>query len=80
MSLVLNLPAADGTLSAYHLSGEPTARPDAPPSFSRIAYAAAHVVSNPLRAEVARADFCFSHSSGGTSARPAGPHSSDPDS
>ena len=49
MSLVLNLPAADGTLSAYHLSGEPTARPDAPPSFSRIAYAAAHVVSNPLR-------------------------------
>lgn len=49
MSLVLNLPAADGTLSAYRLSGEPTARPDAPPSFSRIAYAAAHVVSDPLR-------------------------------
>lgn len=49
MSLVLNLPAADGTLSAYRLSGEPTARPDAPPSFSRIAYAAAHVVSDPRR-------------------------------
>ncbi|MBA8877641.1 dihydrodipicolinate synthase family protein [Phyllobacterium myrsinacearum] len=49
MSLVLDLPAADGTLSAYRLSGEPTPRPTSPPSFNRIAYAAAHVVSDPRK-------------------------------
>ncbi|SDO51915.1 dihydrodipicolinate synthase family protein [Phyllobacterium sp. OV277] len=49
MTLVLDLPTADGKLSAYRLSGEPTARPASPPVFNRIAYAAAHVVSDPLK-------------------------------
>ncbi|QND51420.1 dihydrodipicolinate synthase family protein [Phyllobacterium sp. 628] len=49
MTLTLNLPHANGTLSAYRLCGEPIARPASPPVFNRIAYAAAHVVSDPLR-------------------------------
>ena len=43
------LPKADGTIERYVLSGTPTERPQAPPVFNRIAYAAAHVVSDPLR-------------------------------
>jgi hypothetical protein len=46
---VLNLPFADGSVKPYHLIGTPTPRPASPPKFNRIAYAAAHVVSDPLR-------------------------------
>jgi hypothetical protein len=44
---MLTLPKADGTLHAYRLAGTPTERPSAPPQFNRIAYAAAHIVSDP---------------------------------
>ncbi|MCD4510367.1 dihydrodipicolinate synthase family protein [Brucella pseudogrignonensis] len=46
---VLTLPFADGSVKPYHLIGTPTPRPASPPKFNRIAYAAAHVVSDPLR-------------------------------
>ncbi len=49
MGLQLDLPNADGTTSAYALVGTPIARPASPPRFNRIAYAAAHVVSDPRR-------------------------------
>lgn len=49
MALTLNLPVSDGTISPYHLTGSPIGRPSAPPQFNRIAYAAAHVVSDPLK-------------------------------
>ena len=49
MGLQLNLPNADGATSAYQLVVTPIARPSSPPVFNRIAYAAAHVVSDPLR-------------------------------
>ncbi|KQV38093.1 MULTISPECIES: dihydrodipicolinate synthase family protein [unclassified Rhizobium] len=49
MSQALLLPRADGTVETYRLSGTPIDRPAAVPRFSRIAYAAAHVVSDPLR-------------------------------
>lgn len=45
----VQLPRADGTIERYVLSGTPTERPAAPPVFNRIAYAAAHVVSDPLK-------------------------------
>ncbi|MCK3778342.1 dihydrodipicolinate synthase family protein [Ensifer sesbaniae] len=45
----LTLPRQDGSLEQYHLAGTPIARPGTPPTFNRIAYAAAHVVSDPLR-------------------------------
>ncbi|MXN52223.1 DUF993 family protein [Shinella sp. AETb1-6] len=45
----LSLPLADGGTEAYALVGTPTPRPAATPSFNRIAYAAAHVVSDPRR-------------------------------
>ena len=48
--LTLKLPKADGSVEQYSLVGAPTERPNAPPVFNRIAYAAAHVVSDP-RAE-----------------------------
>ncbi|CAN7401779.1 dihydrodipicolinate synthase family protein [Pararhizobium sp. LjRoot255] len=48
MSVTLSLPRADGTLEPYRLSGTPIARPATVPAFNRIAYAAAHVVSDPL--------------------------------
>ena len=51
MSASLLLPAADGTLARHALSGrriEPAAVPAA--GFTRIAYSAAHVVSDPMRA------------------------------
>nr|WP_164844651.1 dihydrodipicolinate synthase family protein [Brucella pituitosa] len=46
---VLALPCADGSLRPYRLVGTPTPRPVSPPRFNRIAYAAAHVVSDPLK-------------------------------
>jgi len=49
MTLSLKLPRADGTHEEYRLVGTPIARPATPPRFNRIAYAAAHVVSAPLR-------------------------------
>ncbi|OCP02226.1 MULTISPECIES: dihydrodipicolinate synthase family protein [unclassified Ensifer] len=45
----LTLPRQDGSLEEYRLAGTPIERPQTPPAFSRIAYAAAHVVSDPLR-------------------------------
>ncbi|MDG3579120.1 dihydrodipicolinate synthase family protein [Rhizobium sp. YJ-22] len=48
--LTLKLPKADGSVEQYSLIGAPTERPNAVPVFNRIAYAAAHVVSDP-RAE-----------------------------
>jgi hypothetical protein len=47
VTLTLNLPSADGSVAAYRLVGTPIARPSSPPKFNRIAYAAAHVVSDP---------------------------------
>ncbi|WP_455270538.1 dihydrodipicolinate synthase family protein [Rhizobium herbae] len=49
MSATLSLPRADGSLEIYRLTGTPIARPQVAPVFNRIAYAAAHVVSDPLR-------------------------------
>ena len=49
MPISLFLPRADGGVEAYAPVGIPTGRPAAPPRFNRIAYAAAHVVSDPLR-------------------------------
>lgn len=46
---VLTLPFADGSIKPYRLIGTPTQQPASPPKFNRIAYAAAHVVSDPLR-------------------------------
>ncbi|MGF6159000.1 hypothetical protein M2267_004268 [Ensifer sp. KUDG1] len=44
----LTLPCKDGSLEQYRLTGTPIERPSTPPIFNRIAYAAAHVVSDPL--------------------------------
>jgi hypothetical protein len=44
---ILNLPSADGTLAPY-ATRPPVSFPAAKPPFSRIAYAAAHVVADPL--------------------------------
>jgi hypothetical protein len=49
MSATLSLPRADGSLEIYRLTGTPIARPQTVPVFNRIAYAAAHIVSDPLR-------------------------------
>lgn len=49
MSHSITLPKADGTIEDYRLVGTPTVRPAAAPQFNRIAYAAAHVVSDPFR-------------------------------
>lgn len=46
---MLRLPNADGTIASYNLTGTPITRPLSPPQFNRIAYAAAHIVSDPLR-------------------------------
>ena len=46
MALTIKLPRAD-TLETYVLSCTPLAAPSSPPVFNRIAYAAAHVVSDP---------------------------------
>lgn len=45
----LTLPRQDGSLEQYRLTGIPIERPSTAPTFNRIAYAAAHVVSDPLR-------------------------------
>jgi hypothetical protein len=51
MSLILNLPQANGGLSPYTLQGNtPVAAPRAKSGFNRIAYSAAHVVSDPRAA------------------------------
>ncbi len=52
MTLSLHLPKADGSLELYTLRHEPIAstRSKTAPRFDRIAYSAAHVVSDPLRA------------------------------
>lgn len=47
MSLSLNLPGTAGRVDVYRLVGTPIARPSRLPQFNRIAYAAAHVVSDP---------------------------------
>jgi hypothetical protein len=44
----IGLPGADGRIEDYVLTGTPIARPPEVPRFNRIAYAAAHVVSDPL--------------------------------
>ncbi len=49
MSLSLKLPDARGGTAEYRLVGTPIARPADVPLFNRIAYAAAHVVADPLR-------------------------------
>ncbi|OJF92373.1 dihydrodipicolinate synthase family protein [Pararhizobium antarcticum] len=49
MTANLPLPHSDGTVKPYRLTGTPIARPATPPRFNRIAYAAAHVVSDPWR-------------------------------
>ncbi|MDB5526478.1 MAG: hypothetical protein JWM58_4241 [Rhizobium sp.] len=49
MTLTLKLPTSTGPVEDYRLVGQPIARPATPPRFNRIAYAAAHVVSDPLR-------------------------------
>ena len=46
---VLVLPFADGSLKPHRLIGTPTPRPASTPRFNRIVYAAAHVVSDPLK-------------------------------
>ena len=48
MSLSLMLPGLDGRCQTYALRGAPHVAPASRPVFNRIAYAAAHVVSDPL--------------------------------
>ncbi|MEN3602144.1 dihydrodipicolinate synthase family protein [Brucella abortus] len=45
----LTLPDDKASLHSYTLIGTQTPRPKSPPQFNRIAYAAAHVVSDPLK-------------------------------
>jgi hypothetical protein len=49
MSLSLTLPTTAGRSEAYRSTGTPHVVPAARPTFNRIAYAAAHVVSDPPR-------------------------------
>jgi hypothetical protein len=49
MSLSLTLPTTNGRREAYMMAGVPHVAPAVRPTFNRIAYAAAHVVSDPLR-------------------------------
>ena len=49
MTISLTLPQTDGGTERYALVGTPLSRPSSPPVFNRIAYAAAHVVSDPRR-------------------------------
>lgn len=48
MSLSLRLPTGDGGLESYQLTGTPVAHGTYEPATSRLAFAAAHVVSDPL--------------------------------
>src|SRR5947208_9232637 len=50
MARTLRRPRADGTLTAYRLTGATPVAPPAGPIRSRIAYAAVHVVADPLAA------------------------------
>src|SRR5881392_3987819 len=50
MADTLRLPRADGTLTSYRLTGATPVAPPAGPIRSRIAYAAVHVVADPLAA------------------------------
>lgn len=50
MALTLKLPTAAGALEAYTLRGTSPVKPAAGVKFNRIAYSAAHVVSDPLAA------------------------------
>lgn len=50
MSQLIQLPNLQGQLSAYKLVGTTPVKPKAGTRFNRIAYSAAHVVSNPLAA------------------------------
>ncbi|MEI4481612.1 MULTISPECIES: dihydrodipicolinate synthase family protein [unclassified Phyllobacterium] len=49
MTHTLKLPDHDSAICDYKLIGTPIAFPASPPVFNRIAYAAAHIVSDPLR-------------------------------
>jgi hypothetical protein len=49
MSLSLTLPTQDGRRGAYAMIGTPHVVPATRPTFNRIAYAAAHIVSDPFR-------------------------------
>jgi hypothetical protein len=48
MTLELRLPTGDGGLESYRLIGEPIAQGTYAPAASRLAFAAAHVVADPL--------------------------------
>ena len=50
MPLTLNLPTASGRLENYKLRGSVPLKPKSRMTFNRIAYSAAHVVSNPMAA------------------------------
>src|SRR3954463_12567664 len=50
MALTLTLPDAGGALASYSLRGSVPVKPPAGVQFNRIAYSAAHVVSDPLAA------------------------------
>ena len=45
---MLRLPTTDGTIADYSLTGTPVPHLRSKPQFNRIAYAAAHIVSDPL--------------------------------
>jgi hypothetical protein len=49
MTLELRLPTSEGRLEIYRLIGEPVAQGTYAPARSRLAFAAAHVVADPLR-------------------------------
>ena len=55
MNLTIKLPTSRGTLDTYRLEGTPLAALAPPHAFNRIAYSAAHVVADPLRAREANA-------------------------
>ena len=50
MPLTLNLPTASGRLENYKLRGSVPLKPKSQKTFNRVAYSAAHVVSDPLAA------------------------------
>ena len=49
MAMTLRLPDPSGATATYQLTGSPIGGPAGKPKFSRVAYAAAHVVSDPFR-------------------------------
>jgi Protein of unknown function (DUF993). len=51
MAMALNLPRADRTIERYTPRGVALPKPESVPVFNRIAYAAAHVVSDPFAEE-----------------------------